>query len=171
MDGKERREKIVELLNSSEDAISGSQLAKVLGVSRQIVVQDIALLRATNKNIISTTRGYMFYVVEESKAKRSFLVKHTTEQIEEELCTIVDNGGKILDITVMHEVYGQIQADLIIKTRQEVYDFVEQVNTKRTVPLKELTDGVHVHTVEADSERILDRIENALREKGFLVIE
>ncbi|MDO5292610.1 MAG: transcription repressor NadR [bacterium] len=171
MDGKERRDKIVELLGSSADAISGNQLAKILGVSRQVVVQDIALLRATNKNIISTTRGYMLYIVEDLKATRSFLVRHTTEQIEDELCVIVDNGGKVLDVTVMHDIYGQIQADLIIKTRQEVYEFVEKVKTKRTVPLKELTDGIHVHTVEADSENVLDRIEDALRERGFLVTE
>lgn len=169
MSGKERRAKIIELLSTSADAISGTELAKILGVSRQVVVQDIALLRATDKNIISTTKGYMFYVAEVSKAKRCFLVKHTTEQIGDELCTIVDNGGKVLDVIVMHDIYGQIQTDLIIKTRQEVYDFVEKVKSRKTVPLKELTDGLHLHTVEADSEIILDRIEEELKRKGYLV--
>ncbi|BBF44680.1 transcriptional repressor for NAD biosynthesis in gram-positives [Lachnospiraceae bacterium KM106-2] len=169
MDGKTRRERIIQMLIESEDAISGSELAKRLGVSRQVIVQDIALLRATNKNILSTTKGYMLYYQEKQKVNRCYLVKHTTEQIEDELCTIVDNGGKVLDIIVMHEVYGQIQTDLVLGTRQEVYDFVKLLQTKKTVPLKELTYGVHLHTVEADSEQILDRIEEQLREKGYLM--
>lgn len=169
MDGKERRDKIIELLTDTVDAISGAELARRLGVSRQVVVQDIALLRATNKNIISTTRGYMLYVAEEQRAKRCFMVKHTTEQIAEELETIVDNGGKVLDIIVMHDIYGQIQTDLIISTRQEVSDLVEKIKKRKTVPLKELTDGIHLHTVEADTESVLDRIEKELNAKNYLI--
>lgn len=171
MEGKERREKIVELLLHSQEALSGSKLAKLLGVSRQVIVQDIALLRATNKNILSTTKGYMMYIAPVQKENRCFWVKHTTEEIEDELCTIVDLGGKILDVTVMHDVYGQIQTDLNIQSRQEVYDFVAKVGGKNTVPLKELTDGVHLHTVEAESTAILDRIEEKLREKKYLINE
>lgn len=169
MDGKQRREKIMELLTSTMDAMSGTALAKHLGVSRQVVVQDIALLRATNKNIISTTRGYMLYVSEEKKPKRCFLVKHTTDQIEDELCSIVDNGGKVLDVIVMHDIYGQIQTDLILTNRQEVVEFVKKIQTEKMVPLKALTDGIHLHTVEADSEAVLDRIEEELREKKYLI--
>lgn len=169
MEGQERREKILELLNLSDDPISGSELAKKLGVSRQVIVQDIALLRAVNKNILSTTKGYMLYHRENQKVNRCFPVLHTTDQIEDELCTIVDNGGKILDVIVSHNIYGTISADLIISTRQDVYDFVDKVNSKKTVPLKELTHNQHFHTVEADNEQILDRIELALKQKGFLI--
>lgn len=169
MEGQERREKILELLNLSDEPISGSEFAKNLGVSRQVIVQDIALLRAVNKNILSTTKGYMLYQRENQKVNRCFPVLHTTDQIEDELCTIVDNGGKILDVIVSHNVYGTISADLIISTRQDVYDFVNKVNSKKTVPLKELTHNQHFHTVEADSEQILDRIELALQQKGYLV--
>ena len=169
MEGQERREKILELLNLSDDPISGSEFAKKLGVSRQVIVQDIALLRAVNKNILSTTKGYMLYHRENQKVNRCFPVLHTTDQIEDELCTIVDNGGKILDVIVSLNVYGSISADLIISTRQDVYDFVDKVNSKKTVPLKELTHNQHFHTVEADSEQILDRIELALKQKGFLI--
>ena len=97
------------------------------------------------------------------------MVKHSTDQIEDELCTIVDHGGKVLDVIVMHDIYGEIRTDLIISSRKDVYDFVKKVNDKQTVPLKELTDGMHLHTVEADSEDILDDIERELREKGYLV--
>lgn len=168
MEGQERREKILELLTLSKIPISGSELAKRLGVSRQVIVQDIALLRAVNKNILSTTKGYLLYFREKQKVNRCFSVLHTTDQIEDELCTIVDNGGKVLDVIVSHDIYGMISADLIISTRQDVYDFVEKVNTKKTLPLKELTNSHHLHTVEADNEHILDHIEAALKEKGYI---
>lgn len=168
MEGQERREKLIEILNNNTVPISGSELAKQLGVSRQVIVQDIALLRAVNKNILSTTKGYILYYQEKQKANRCFMVKHTTDQIEDELCTIVDNGGKILDVIVSHEIYGEISVDLIILTRQDVYDFVNKLKTKKTVPLKELSGDIHYHTVEADTEEILDQIQQALIEKNYI---
>ena len=168
MSGEERRGKIIQALKNSDKAVSATTLAKEFDVSRQVIVQDVALLRAVDKNILATTRGYILYRQETRKAERSFLVKHTTEEIEDELCTIVDNGGKVRDVIVMHEIYGEISAALMISTRQDVYNFVGKVKAKKTVPLKELTAGVHLHTVEADSEEILDRIEAALREKKYL---
>lgn len=169
MEGQERREKLIGMLRDRKEPVSGTELAKNLGVSRQVIVQDIALLRAVNKNILSTTKGYILYYQEKQKVNRCFLVKHTTDQIEDELCTIVDHGGKILDVIVSHDIYGEISTNLIITTRQDVYDFVEKIRTNRTVPLKDLSDGVHLHTVEADSEEVLDRIEAGLLAKGYLV--
>lgn len=169
MEGMERREKLIELLTQQTTPISGTELAKQLGVSRQIIVQDIALLRATNKNILSTTKGYLLYYQEPKQVNRCFYVRHTTEQIEDELSTIVDLGGTVLDVIVSHEIYGTIQADLLIHNRQDVYDFVDKVKHKKTVPLKELTGGCHYHTVEADSEETLKRIENQLKNKGYLM--
>ena len=167
MEGQDRREAILQLISTAKEPISGTTLAKQLGVSRQVIVQDIALLRAVNKNIISTTKGYLLYQQEPQKAHRCFFVKHTTEQIEDELCTIVDFGGIILDVCVEHEIYGTIAVDLILKNRKDVEDFVEKA--KQTVPLKELTDDAHMHTVEAEDEKILDEIETVLRKKGYLV--
>ncbi|MBE5961097.1 MAG: transcription repressor NadR [Lachnospiraceae bacterium] len=169
MEGNERREKLLELLTASKEPISGSDLAKKLGVSRQVIVQDIALLRAVNKNILSTTKGYILYVQEKERAHRCFSVRHTTSQIEDELCTIVDYGGKVLNVIVSHPIYGSITTDLIIETRKDVYDFVAKVTAEKTVPLKELTNDYHVHTVEADNEQILDTIEEELRKKHYLV--
>ena len=169
MTGEERRKKIIEILRSSEEPVAGAELSKRLNVSRQVIVQDIALLRAVNRNIISTTKGYVLYYQEVQKVNRCFLVKHSDDAIEDELCTIVDNGGKVLDVIVMHDIYGEISTGLIIKNRQDVYDFVEKLKGSRTIPLKELTGGVHLHTVEADSEAILDSIEKKLREKKYLI--
>lgn len=171
MTGEERRKKIIEILQKSEEPVSGTELAKRLNVSRQVIVQDIALLRAVNRNIISTTKGYVLYYQELQKVNRCFLVRHTDDEIEDELCIIVDNGGKVLDVIVMHDIYGEISTGLIIKNRKDVYDFLEKLKGHKTVPLKELTGGVHLHTVEADSEAILDSIEQKLREKSYLVEE
>lgn len=169
MTGESRRNRIIEILKDRKDPVPGSELAKILEVSRQVIVQDIALLRAVNKNIMPTTKGYLLYSQEKQKVNRCYLVKHTTDEIEDELCTIVDLGGKILDVIVIHEIYGEISVNLIIKSRQDVYDFVDKVKNQKTIPLKELTDGVHLHTVEADSEEILNLIENKLKEKEYII--
>lgn len=169
MEGNERRENLIKILMGRQEPITGSELAKLLGVSRQVIVQDIALLRASEFDIISTTKGYLLYQTENPKVKRIFRVKHNTEQIEDELCTIVDHGGKILDVLVIHEIYGEIATPLIIRNRSDVYDFVKKVKDKQIVPLKELTAGVHLHTIEADTEETLNRIEEALRNKQYLL--
>lgn len=168
MEGAKRREELLNILSNRTEPVSGGELSRMLGVSRQVIVQDIALLRASDIEIISTTRGYLIYHTESPSYKRVFRVKHTTDQIEDELCTIVDNGGKILDVLVAHKIYGEITTELIIRNRQDVYDFVKKVNEQKVVPLKDLADGIHRHTVEADSEKTLDRVEKALEEKGYL---
>lgn len=168
MEGNKRRENLIKILNEQNEPISGNELSKLLGVSRQVIVQDIALLRASDSNIFSTTKGYLIYHSDNPRVKRIFKVKHSTEQIEDELCTIVDHGGKLLDVLVIHEIYGKIATELLIRNRQDVYDFVKKVKEKKIVPLKELTDSIHQHTVEADSEQTLDQIERALEEKGYL---
>lgn len=170
MEGKKRREQLVTLLQQSNVPISGTDLAKRLGVSRQVIVQDIALLRAVNKNILSTNKGYVLYVPEpeSGRVKRSFAVSHNKDQIRDELYTIVDYGGKVLDVVVEHDIYGQIMVDLILCNRLDVDEFVERIETSKSRPLKVLTDGEHWHTVEADSEKALDKIEEKLKEKGYL---
>lgn len=169
MEGTERRLKLIKLLQESSEALSGNALAKHLGVSRQIIVQDIALLRAGGYQVISTPKGYLLSNDRSTSVTRTFYVKHTNEQIEDELCTIVDHGGKVLDVEVTHPIYGTISTELILSNRSQVYEFVANVNNKKTTPLKELTNGEHSHTVEAISEDILDEIESALRQKKYLI--
>lgn len=171
MTGKERRKKIIYELEIATNPISGTVLAKKMGVSRQVIVQDMALLRATNKNIISTTRGYLLYKEDKNTVKRVFNVSHDQNEIQEELYTIVDNGGKMLDVTVMHKVYGMITAELIIRNRLEADEFLKKLEEPDTSPMFTLTNGNHIHTIEAESEEILDRIEQLLKEKEFLVEE
>ena len=156
--------------NAENKPVSGSRLSQLFGVSRQVIVQDIALIRATNKNILSTNKGYVLYKPEHisTKCKRIFPVFHTTKQIKKELYTIVDLGGTVLDVIVEHDVYGMITVDLILKNRTDVDEFLDKLHESHSQPLNVLTNGFHYHSVTAASEEILDKIEQALQEKGFL---
>lgn len=166
-----RREKLLDLLKNSSDPVSGSVLSGKLGVSRQVIVQDIALLRAGQAEIFATPRGYVLYAQGQAKRyRRSYMVNHTREEIVDELSLIVDNGGKVLNVIVAHDVYGQIEADLILESPEDVGDFYERMTSSKDGPLSQLSNGVHIHTVEAASERILDNIERDLKEKGYLML-
>ena len=168
MDGNERRRRIIEYMSNADTPISGKELAELMQVSRQVIVQDIALLRAENIDILSTTRGYVI-LRHEHKYTRRFSVKHSDEQMEDELLTIVDQGGRVCDVVVQHPIYGEIKADLPLCTRQDVYDFIKKVKNKETVPLSKLTNQIHAHTVAADSMKILDRIQEQLEVKNYLL--
>jgi len=171
MTGEERRIKILKKLEDAEAPLSGSSLAKLFHVSRQIIVQDIALIRAENHGIVSTNKGYILRSKkpENTQPMRVFCVRHSTEQVLDEFLTILDLGGKILDVAVEHELYGQICVDLLIETRADAADFHEKLLTCRDNPLKVLTDDCHYHTVCAPSERLLDLIEEDLNRKGYLI--
>lgn len=168
--GEERRKELIRVLEQSDKAVSGTDLAKQFEVSRQVIVQDIALLRATNKKILSTNKGYiLFRDDEKTKAKRIVCVLHKDTDILKEFECIVDCGAKVLDVVVEHEIYGQVSVDLLIQNRQDALSFVEQLRNCKSKSLSCLTDGVHYHTLEADSEAMLDCAEAALKEAGFLL--
>lgn len=171
MEGDLRRKQIISLLEQASKPLSGSELAQMLEVSRQIIVQDIALLRASNRNIVSTNKGYLLYPDKTSKKRcqRLFSVLHDDSGMEKELYIIVDNGGRLLNVVVEHQVYGQIAVDLMLDNRRDVNEFIEKINSETTHPLSILTNGRHYHTIEADNEVILDRIEEEFRNNNFLV--
>ena len=170
MNGEERRNQIVDILKHSSSPVPGTQLAQILDVSRQVIVQDIALLRAVDKSILSTNKGYILFAEKDSKVRRTFCVSHTDDQIEDELNCIVDNNGKVSDVIVEHYIYGQITVDLIINSRKDVKDFLARLNSpdNHDRPLNGLTNGVHYHTVAANSEEDLDIIEEELKKRGYL---
>lgn len=171
MNGEERRMQILHRLQESDTPLSGTALAKALHVSRQIIVQDIALMRAENYGILSTNKGYLLRSekTENMQPKRVFFVKHSRQQVLEEFRTVLELGGKFLDVAVEHEIYGQICVDLLIETESDAVDFYEKLLVCRDNPLNVLTDGCHYHTVSAPSEKLLDLIEDALRSKGLLI--
>lgn len=166
MSGQERREQILKIVRNSEKPVAGTELAKQLGVSRQVIVQDMALIRANGTEILSTNRGY---VIQESKdVSRVFKVIHTNEQVEDELNLFVDLGGKVEDVFVYHKVYGVIKADLNIKSRRDVKNYMEGINSGKSTNLLNLTSNFHYHTITAEDEQTLDLIQQELSQKGFL---
>ena len=171
MNGETRREKIKQMLQESSQPLTGTALANALHVSRQVIVQDIALMRAENHRILSTNKGYIHRPDGDSdtQPKRVFYVKHTTNQVLEEFMTVIELGGRILDVAVEHEIYGQIRVDLLIETAQDAEEFSHRLAACRDNPLKVLTDDCHYHPVAAPSEKLLDLIQRDLTDKGFLL--
>lgn len=169
--GDNRRAQILQILKEHGSPLSGTMLAKMLGVSRQIIVQDIALIRAENHNILSTNKGYIYRAAEGENAqpKRVFYVRHTTGQVLDEFLTVLELGGTILDVAVEHEIYGQIRTDLLIETPRDAQDFVDRLTRCKDNLLKVLTDDCHYHTVAAPSEKLLDLIQQELKHKGYLI--
>ena len=168
MTGSDRRQEILKNIKESDRPVSGSKLAKDYDVSRQVIVQDIALLRASGYDIISTNRGYV--LEGQTCAERVFKVRHTDEQLETELCTIVDLGGQVKNVMVNHKVYGHIEAELGITSRRKVKEFLADIESGKSTPLKNITSDYHYHTVTADREETLGMIEEELRKLGFLVL-
>lgn len=168
--GEIRREKMLQLLKERSQPISGTALAKLFHVSRQVIVQDIALMRAQNHQILSTNKGYLCRLADQENTQpmRVFFVRHHDSQVLEEFMAVIELGGRILDVAVEHEIYGQIRVDLMIETAQDAQGFAEKIVTCRDNPLKVLTDDCHYHTVAAPSVRLLDLIEEELKRKGFL---
>ncbi|MCC8017095.1 MAG: transcription repressor NadR [Lachnospiraceae bacterium] len=166
MSGNERRQEISRLLAGADHAVSGKELAERFAVSRQVIVQDIALLRANGEQIVSTNLGYLMPV--KSQVSRVFKVYHTDEQMEEELALVVDHGGTVQDVFVYHKTYGVIRADLNIRSRLDIRRFSDDIRTGKSTPLKNITSGYHYHTVIAPSEEILDLIQQELEEHHFL---
>lgn len=169
MNAVERREKIVKLIAADGEPVSGSALSKKLEVSRQVIVQDIALLKAAGYEILSTNKGYI--INKPDVCVRIFKVHHTNEQTEDELNTIVDIGGTVVDVFVWHRVYGKIKAKLNISSRRNVAQCIEGLKSGKSTALMNITSGYHYHTVRADSEEVLDLIEKALGEKNYLAPE
>lgn len=166
MTGAERRRLIFDAIKEAGEPLSGSRLAERFHVSRQVIVQDIALLRAEDCDIFSTSKGYILQ--KSPRVQKVFTVIHTDRQIEEELTAVVDRAGRVLDVFVDHEVYGTLRAELNIRSRKDVEKFVEEIKTGKSSPLKNLTSGLHSHTVETDTKEDMACIEQVLREMNFL---
>ena len=166
MKANERRKAIVNLLLSEQEALSGSTLSERFGVSRQIIVQDITVLKGMGYDILSTHNGY---IMQKTPLKERVLkLHHTTEQTEDELSLIVGLGGTVVDVFVWHKVYGKMEAKLNIFSSLHVKQFIEGVRTGKSSELMNITGGYHYHTVRADSEEILDKIEKQLSIKGYI---
>ena len=166
MNGETRRKNIIARLTEASAPVSASRLAEELGVSRQVIVQDVALLRASGYPVASLARGYVFEAP--SRIQRVFKVRHTDEETEQELNLIVDAGGVVEDVFVFHKHYGTIRAQMDIRSRYQVQQFMGNISSGKSSLLKNVTSGYHYHTVTADTEEMLDLIRDSLEQHGFL---
>ncbi len=166
MTTRSRREAIFALLQESTAPIPARDLARRFSVSRQVIVQDLAVIRAAFPAIVSTNRGYVLH--QEIGCTREFKVRHGAERMQEELHLIVDYGGHIKSISVSHRVYGRISVELDIRSRQDVAELVEAFQDSRSTLLGSTTSGYHYHLVEAPNPERLALIGQKLAEAGFL---
>lgn len=169
--GEERRKLILQWLNEAEQPITGTLLASKTNVSRQVIVQDISILKAKNYPILATSQGYIFIKeqLQTQLVSRVIACIHTPEETELELNIIVDLGGIVKDVVVEHAVYGDLTASLMIRNRRDVKEFIEKMAQTNATLLSQLTDGVHLHTIEARTETELDEICAALDKANFLL--
>lgn len=159
-----RQNEIIKVLQKNKEPISGETLGDMFDVSRQIIVKDIGMLKAFGVEIVSTNKGYK--IDTSKKLTKIIESSHDDNAIKDELNTIVDNGGVVIDIFINHPVYGVIRKYLDIKSRNGVNNFVKNMDI--STPLKNLTANVHYHTISAKDEESLKKIEKALGEKGYL---
>ena len=169
--GEQRRKKILEFLTSSEGPQSASKIASMFDVTRQIIVSDIALLRAQGHPIRAEHRGYVINKVESSLLTKRIICKHDVGGTLDEFYAIVDNGGKVYDVIIDHDLYGEIEGQLGIESRLDAEEFMEQMTKSKSIPLSALTDGVHIHTIGVKNEAAFERIKKLLTEKGILMEE
>lgn len=170
IEGEQRKAQILRALQQTEKPISATRFAKEFGVSRQIVVGDVALLRATGESIIATARGYLLER-ESAKLLSKLAVQHAPEETEMELRTIIEQGGEVIDVVVEHPLYGELVGGLHLKTQQDVDTFIKEAGNLQVTLLSELTAGIHLHTIAYETVENLTKIKEALSKKGILYEE
>ena len=168
MNAAQRREKILEQLHGASGPISASVLAAELGVSRQIVVGDVALLRAGGAAIEATPRGYQFHRAPGGYTGILACIHKTAEEMRAELYTVVDQGGTVVDVVVENPLYGEIRGNLNLSNRYDVDNFLTEAAHAPEGLLSRMTGGVHLHTLRCPDEAAFRRIEQALDAAGFL---
>ena len=170
MDTIKRRKELENILAASEIPIKGSHLASKLSVSRQVIVQDIAILRAKGLNIFATPQGYIMYKDNKKLIKTISCKNHKDiGEIGDELRIIVDMGGKIIDVIVEHPIYGEIKGMLNISSKKDIDEFVYKLKETKSSGLSSLTNGIHIHTIEVKDEETFNEIIKNLKDKNILL--
>lgn len=169
MDAATRRRAIADALAASDGPVAASALGERFGVSRQIVVGDVALLRASGMEITATPRGYLLGSGMDAGARRTVACVHGFEGMERELNIMVDNGCTVLDVVIEHAVYGQLTGELHLKSRRDVQEFMSRSRANGGSPLSTLTGGIHTHTLLCPDEAAFERCRDELRAAGILL--
>ena len=169
MRAEERRQAILNILNRSGEPVSATILARRFSVSRQIIVGDIALLRAAGADISATPRGYVAHQPSPAGLVRQMACRHNSQGMEAELNAMVDQGCTVLDVIVEHPIYGQLTGPLQLSSRYDVAQFIARCAQSDARPLSDLTGGIHLHTLSCPSEAAFSRVQSALRKLGVLL--
>lgn len=168
MDAEKRRKSIIKILQNKEQPVSAVSLAEHFGVSRQIIVGDIALLRAGGDEILAAPRGYLLKKEQENMIRRKIACCHPADKMKDELYAIVDQGCTAADVIVEHPIYGQLTGELMLKSRYDVDQFIERCSRYKAQPLSQLTEGLHLHTVLSPDEASFLRVKDSLSKMGIL---
>jgi len=169
MDANSRRKEVLNHIIKTDVPLSASALAKTFNVSRQVIVGDVALLRAEGHEIMATARGYLFSKVQESSQFIGRIAcQHASEETTAELYTIVDLGATIVNVIVEHKIYGEITGNLNLSTREDVDLFMERLHASKTKLLSNLTDGLHLHTLACRDQCHFEEVKLALKKSEFL---
>lgn len=172
MQPSDRREIMLRELRETENPLTGGQLAEKYGVSRQVIVQDMAVLRAAGHDILATAQGYMIPRGSRSGEAVAFVCRHSgRDAMREELYIMVDAGACVMDVIVEHPVYGEIRGELMLDSRRKVDLFLEKLDAHAAEPLAVTTAGVHVHTLRVENAAMADAVAEALRARGILAEE
>lgn len=175
MKASERRNKLYSKLQMAQEPIKANQLAEEFGVSRQVIVSDIALLRASDYDILATNQGYILSdslsQQDTGRYRGKIACQHGSDQAIEELSLIVSLGGEVEDVVVDHPFYGILKASLRISNQDDIQLFQDQMTLYQGEMLSSLTDGVHVHTITSPSIREFLAIKEALDQAGILIQE
>ncbi|WP_332647192.1 transcription repressor NadR [Lysinibacillus sp. 54212] len=169
--GEERRLELLTLLQNHKGPITGTDMAKHANVSRQVIVNDMNLLKARNEPIVATSQGYIYYMAEQAVRtyERKIVCMHSSQETKDEMYTLVDCGVTINNVIVEHPIYGEITASIMVSNRFEVDSFLNRLQESNASLLSALTDGTHLHVISAPSTEMLDQAEARLREKGYLI--
>ena len=169
MNSEQRREKIISVLQMSDKPISANSFANEFSVTRQIIVADIALLRASGHSIRAEHKGYVLEKSDSPATLRRVVVKHGQNEVQDELYAIVDHGGKVVDVIVQHSVYGKIVAELNLSSRYDIDRFIKNIHETDAKPLLLLTEGLHIHTIVVKDEDSFQSIIERLNQLRILV--
>ena len=168
MNSIERREDIVKLLIESNKALKGTAIAEKYNVTRQVIVKDIAILRAKGEDIIATPDGYIIKK-NDNRVKAIIAVNHKANETFDEMSIVIKYGGIIEDVIVEHPLYGEIKGMLMVRNLYELNKFRDKYENQKAKLLSVLTNGVHLHTIAADNMENIQSIIAELKEKNFIV--
>lgn len=168
MDSASRRSQIMSILKRAGSAVTGTALSKQCNVSRQIIVGDVAILRAQGVAIISTPRGYQLVPLNKGGIQHVFVCCHGMDKTEAELEAIIDNGGIVHNVVIEHDVYGNLEGTLNLHSRRDIKQYIKRMEESQAQLLSAISGGIHTHLVEADSQEEIDAIQDALEGLGVL---